>query len=252
MDAEFRLRLGALLAETTRVVPRSWLLLVVIAPVACLPMVVAWILSLVILQGMGMGHSPDVVTLWVGLLAANWICYCSEIAAVQIWTIGIAPSVLARARRERGMPATAQPRALALGLGTAWLCLYRIASNVVLLVVPGVVQAVRLFVAVPAAINDRQSAHVAAVRSAQLVRGSGMRVFGLLLLLRLVRTVLSAALATASASGRQQVIPVYSVLYWLLPVPFVVFEAVASAVAYVQLRGGKETLDVDATAQVFR
>jgi len=133
-----------------------------------------------------------------------------------------------------------EPRAVLRGIGTAGLCLFRIASNIVLLWLPGVVQAVRLFVAVPVAVGEKLPAGAAALRSAQLVRGDGMRVFGLLLLLRIVRSALVA--------GSTGFLPE---LYPLIPLPFLAFEAVAMAVAYVQLRGGKETLDVEATAQVF-
>jgi len=251
VEAEFRLRLGALVAETMRTALRCWVALLVFAPVACLPMVAIRFIPLP-----SPGPHPDASDMFLLPLLGNWIHYCAEIATVQIWTIGIAPVVLARARGERGTFAVMpEPRAMTRGFGTAPLCLYRIASSIVLLVVPGVVQAVRLFVAVPAAIGEGLPARAAALRSAQLVRGSGIRVFWLLLLLRTVRTVLVIVhtfFMTALVRDQQlDSFATYGWLYWLIPLPFLAFEAVAAAVAYVQLRAGKETLDVAATAQVF-
>src|SRR5262245_49871453 len=177
VNPEFRLQVGTLLAEATRAALRSWLPLLLLAPLACLPLAVVVIL-------------PDLHRLlgadaWFAMLAGNWLMYCAEIAAVQIWTLGIARGVLARAVRERGVLAPAPgPPAVVRGLATGGLCLFRIASSIVLMVVPGVVQAVRLFVAVPVAVGEGLPARAAALRSAQLVRGSGSGVFRLLLLLR--------------------------------------------------------------------
>src|SRR5262245_28711881 len=212
---EFRLRMGALLAEATRACRRSWLPLLLLAPVACLPIAATYQLYALI------GSGPDQSARWLELLAGNWLWYCGEIAAVQIWTVGVARGVLARARRQRGLPAAQPvPRALTRGLATGGLCLFRIASNIVLLWLPGVVQVVRLFVAVPVAVGEGLPARAAALRSAQLVRGSGMRVFALLLLLRIVRTVLvtvSTFLAVAAMQEqRLRHLALYGWLYLLL------------------------------------
>src|SRR5262245_66574649 len=167
---------------------------------ACLPL---FAVKYVPLPTPGPRHDPG--ELFLVLAVWNWVWYCAELTTVQVWALGIAPVVLARARGERGTFAVMpEPRAMARGLGTAVLCVFRIASNIVLLWLPGVVQVVRLFVAVPAAVGEGLPARDAALRSAQLVRGSGMRVFALLLLLRIVRTVLVTVSTFLAVAAMQE------------------------------------------------
>ncbi|MEA2497231.1 MAG: hypothetical protein QOJ29_5142 [Thermoleophilaceae bacterium] len=119
-------------------------------------------------------------------------------------------------------------------LWTALLVLIGVALGSLAFLIPGLVLGTMWAVAVPAVVYEVRTAPQALSRSAQLVRGQGWRVFGILLVTVLILFVADGALAAAATgiSGSKVVLAVGNLISSALTAPML---ALASAVLYLEL-----------------
>ncbi|MEO6593646.1 MAG: glycerophosphoryl diester phosphodiesterase membrane domain-containing protein [Planctomycetota bacterium] len=136
-------------------------------------------------------------------------------------------------------------------LGTSLLCGIRIGVGLLLLVIPGIYESVRLFVAIPAAVMEGKSGGRAIERSATLVRGSGWALFGALLLAGLISAVLGMIGVFMLHASNEDFTSTPAWFDIGLAVVLGPFSATMAAVAYFMLRQGKENVDVKEIAAVF-
>jgi hypothetical protein len=118
-----------------------------------------------------------------------------------------------------------------------------------LIVVPGIIAAVMLWVAIPVAVVERPGVIASLKRSADLTKGFRWTIFGILFAIGLVLIVITMILSFAllSAAG----FTVYSIGVWVLQALFGAFSATAAAVGYYFLRATKEGVDIADIAKVF-
>jgi hypothetical protein len=126
-------------------------------------------------------------------------------------------------------------QAVGIGLGT------------LVLIIPGVILALRWAVAIPAAVTEGIGVSAALERSAYLTDGLRGDVFGVLLVLGVLQFG-SAYLVKLAAPGNPSLHLLLSGVKDLLVVGL---SATGSAVMYYRLRGVKESIDVDQIASVF-
>jgi hypothetical protein len=136
-------------------------------------------------------------------------------------------------------------------LGTGMLCGLRILVGFILLYVPGIIESIRLYVAIPIAIIEGIGGSRAVQRSIDLTAGSRWPIFGAVLLMVVVTVGLGAiggfVIGTTLDADSLA-------LQWLEVVIAVVtstFSATLAAVCYALLRHGKENVDVKDLAAVF-
>lgn len=103
----------------------------------------------------------------------------------------------------------------------------------VLIIVPGLILLTIWFVAAPVIVLERPRGLAALSRSRELVRGNGWPVFGVILLLYILVSVVSAGIELAADSAGTGVGIVVTVVIGVLTAPLV---ALASAVLYFELR----------------
>jgi hypothetical protein len=136
-------------------------------------------------------------------------------------------------------------------LGTGILCGLRILVGFILLYIPGIIESIRLYVAIPISIIEGIGGSRAVQRSIDLTAGSRWPIFGAVLLMGVVTVGLGAiggfVIGTTLDADSQA-------LQWLEVVITVVtstFSATLAAVCYALLRHGKENVDVKELAAVF-
>jgi len=136
-------------------------------------------------------------------------------------------------------------------LGTALLCGFRIVLFTLLLYVPGVIEQVKLYVAVPAAVMEGKSAKAAVERSIRLTDGSRWPIFGAWVLVALLGIGLGllvfAVVRMANVDWNAES-AWFNISIQLLLAPFA---ATMGATSYFLLRKGKENTDVREIAAVF-
>ena len=113
-----------------------------------------------------------------------------------------------------------------------------VAGGMLLLIVPGVWLAVRLYLGAQAAVIDRLGPLPALRRSADLVHGSWWRTFGLLIASGLVFGIISAALAGLAGVSDDGV--VYIVLFILAQTVGLSLSAIFGTLVFFDLRARKE------------
>lgn len=136
-------------------------------------------------------------------------------------------------------------------LGTGILCGLRIFLFCLLLIVPGIIEAMRLFVAIPASVMEGKVGTAAAERSVRLTLGSRWALFGAWMFTVLLSAglgMLSGFLEEVVARNQSWVPLATTIGIALLVNPL---GATIAAVAYFQLRRGKENVDVRELAAVF-
>jgi hypothetical protein len=139
-------------------------------------------------------------------------------------------------------------------LSTAFVCGLRVFVGGLLLIVPGIIQQVRLYVAIPAAEMEGTAGHASMERSRHLTRGSGWQIF----CAWLMPYLLGIAFALLEMFCEQEIDPLHAlggrIPAWLnIAIALFVgpFSATLMATTYFLLRQGKENVDPDAIAAVF-
>lgn len=144
----------------------------------------------------------------------------------------------------RGMQAL--PRAL----GTGLLVGLRTLLFTLLLIVPGIMESVRLYVAIPAAVMEGNGGDTAVQRSIKLTDGSRWPIFGSFFIMALIGFVplfvIMFVMITVSGGGEMPWWFEVGISLMIQPI-----SAVAMAVCYFLLRQGKEQVSVEDIAAVF-
>jgi|SRR5215468_11178645 len=134
-------------------------------------------------------------------------------------------------------------------IGVAFLVGLITGIGLVLIVIPGIIAAVMLWVAIPVAVVERPGVVESLKRSADLTKGSRWTIFGILFVVGLVLIIVTMILSfiLLSAAG----FTVYSIGVWILQAIFSAFSATLAAVGYYFLRSSKEGVDIADIAKVF-
>lgn len=134
-------------------------------------------------------------------------------------------------------------------IGVAVLTGLAIGIGMILLVVPGIIAAVMLWVAIPAAVVERPGVIDSLKRSAALTKGRRWSVFGVMIVIVVAGLVVSLILQfiLLSIAGFY----VYSIGSWVVQGVLGAFYAVTAAVGYYLLRVEKEGINIEDIAKVF-
>ena len=117
-----------------------------------------------------------------------------------------------------------------------------------LLVVPGIIIAVALSVAIQVCVVERRGPFASIGRSRFLTKGNRWGIFGLSLLLFVIGAIIGGAFWIVRVAAGPEVA---AVVNFILQSAFSAFHSVVFVVAYHDLRVEKEGLDTDRIAAVF-
>jgi hypothetical protein len=137
-------------------------------------------------------------------------------------------------------------------LWTGILCGLRIMLFMLLLFVPGIIESIKLYVAIPAAVMEGKTGTAAVDRSLQLTDGSRWQIFGawlVVFLLPIIIGMVALFMLQTTAVREAAVLPIW--LDVLITVLTTTFGATMMAVCYFLLRSGRENVDVKELAAVF-
>jgi hypothetical protein len=140
---------------------------------------------------------------------------------------------------------------------TAMLSGLAIVVGICALVIPGLILMTRFWVAVPVAAIEAPGAAASMRRSEELTEGNRWRIFSVALVLGVIAFVAQRLLVTLfqgtePAAGQAVAGPAWSqALQEALMIPLQVLNSVAPAIAYHDLRVGKEGADVEDLLRVF-
>lgn len=165
-------------------------------------------------------------------------------------------------RQLRGEPAglgaclAAGFRLLLPVLGVAFVSALIVLGGFVLLVIPGIIFSIALFVAVPVAVVEKKGVMDSIRRSFELTAGSRWRIFGVVFVIGIIERVISAGFEQAVTGGTGAGASLSELKAWLIIVLalgllFGAVSAVASALVYHKLKVQKEGADAEALAAVF-
>lgn len=115
-----------------------------------------------------------------------------------------------------------------------------------IIIIPGIIFAVGYYVVIPVGVIERSGVGASLVRSRELVRGHGWRVFGLLIIITLI-TQFGLTVDGLFGLGNE----IWGILGTVRDVLGTAFAAITSAVAYHDLRILKDGANVDEIAAVF-
>jgi hypothetical protein len=149
--------------------------------------------------------------------------------------------------------------------GTAILTGLAVGLGICALIIPGLILMARFWVSVPVAVIEEPGATAAMGRSAELTEGNRWKVFAVAVVLGAIQfgftmacgIVLAlldtpaAGAAPESARAQAMLSPWLQALQDVLILPIVALNAVGPAVAYYDLRVGKEGADVEDLVKVF-
>jgi len=133
-------------------------------------------------------------------------------------------------------------------LGTAFLAGLRILLFTLLLVIPGIIEFMRLYVAVPAAVMEGKSGGAAIERSIKLTNGSRWPIFGAVVVLWILQNIVERVSAVLLAAADPMVGVWSSIGIAIVLAPL---SSCAIAVTYYLLRSGKEQVAPQEIAAVF-
>ena len=121
------------------------------------------------------------------------------------------------------------------------------------LIVPGIIAAVMLWVALPAAVIERPGVVASLKRSAELTKGYRWHVFGLILILVLIEIVIGIPAVFVAGLSAMLGDPgiLAAALDYIATAIIALIGTVITAVSYYDLRAAKEGIDIDQIAAVF-
>ena len=119
-----------------------------------------------------------------------------------------------------------------------------------LLVIPGLIVASMLWVAIPVAVVERPGVFASLRRSAELTKGKRWQVFGIIMIILLLAVVVASIMAAIIDAATQSP-TVVSLISWVVTALFTALSAVVSAVSYHDLRIAKEGVGTEQIAAVF-
>lgn len=145
-------------------------------------------------------------------------------------------------------------------LGVALLSVLLMMLGAVALLIPMFIVLTMFWVAIPAAVVERPGVIASLKRSAELTKGNRWRVFGIYVVITLISLIATSTVQTPFLAAMGTAGPEYmmsggflaaQVLGLLVSAFFTALTAVASAVAYHDLRAVNEGFDIDQYAAVF-
>jgi hypothetical protein len=136
-------------------------------------------------------------------------------------------------------------------LGVALLCGLAIVGGMILLIVPGIIAACVLYVAMPASVIEKPGVFGALRRSSDLTRGYRGAMFGLLLIVGVINWLIGKVEQTAFDMSTLANIKTYMYVNCASSIVMGAFTSVLAAVAYYSLRVEKDGTTVDELAAVF-
>jgi uncharacterized membrane protein len=145
-------------------------------------------------------------------------------------------------------------------IGIAILATLGIMIGMLLLIVPGIMLALRWSVAVPACVVENQGPLTAMRRSAELTRGHRWKIFGMFLLVLVIVLVVSLIVGliigvatgfVAVATGSAGVLVASKVGSWIGQAIYTAYGNIVLVMLYHDLRVAKEGVDTDQIAAVF-
>lgn len=232
---------GSVLGDTFRIYFANLFPFLVIAAVALSP------LFLVALFGVHEGDGPPTGVDLAVMLTAIFV---GSVLGPYVATAAITFGVVQHLRGRDASVGECLGRGLAVlfpVLGVAVLTALAVGVGLMLCIIPGVIIAVQLAVAVPAAVEERPGVLASLHRSADLTAGYRWQVFLVLLVLGLLAFVLGFVLALATGvEGDPTELPTL-----LLNVVTTALSAAAAAVIYYRLRSAKESIDLEHLTSVF-
>ncbi len=135
-------------------------------------------------------------------------------------------------------------------IGVAVVAGVATAVGSLLLVIPGLIVASMLWVAVPVAVIERPGVFASLRRSAELTKGKRWQVFAIIVVIFVFAVVVASVMA-AIIDAVTKSPTVVSLMSWVVTALFTALGAVVSAVSYHDLRIAKEGGDVQQIAAVF-
>jgi len=134
-------------------------------------------------------------------------------------------------------------------LGVAILMSLAVMLGIVLLIVPGLIAMTILWVAIPVAVVERPGVIASLQRSAELTRGYRWQIFGIILLLSAIETVIGL-IAGEIIPGDPGTMPAL-IVDGIVTAFFIALGAVIATVGYHDLRAAKEGVGTADIAKVF-
>jgi hypothetical protein len=251
----YTLPFGDLLGQTLSIYFRNFVPFTVLGAIVLAPWAALWLPAQGILDpNAGRFERDDLgkfISLQLGAVVAQVLLTYLLTGAV---TYGVVQQL-------RGQPA-GMGQALAQGfknlgrsLGTGILVGLRVLLFSLLLVVPGIMEFVRLYVAIPAAVMEERGGGHAIERSTLLTDGSRWPIFGALVVVgigtAMISGVVAAVVMVASGGPRSGSAMAVNIATIALNVVSQGLSATMMAVTYFLLRRGKENADPAALASVF-
>jgi hypothetical protein len=246
-DPDFQVDVGSVLARTLSVWGRNLVPFCLVGLVVYSPVLLG--LGAIAASGTSMPLGQKMFDLLSNLLT-------------MVLTGGITYGVFSELRGQR--PDVADVLRLGLSrLGTVWLTGLLVGFGMGLgfcaLVIPGLVLLARWWVAVPVAVIETPGASAAISRSTQLTEGNRWRIFAVAIVVTIIQVGAAAAVAVAITSlpGAKSPAAADELTAWaqalqeLVLIPVMALAAVAPAIAYHDLRIGKEGADIEELLSVF-
>lgn len=132
-------------------------------------------------------------------------------------------------------------------LGVSIVSSMAIFIGLIFLVVPGIIIALMVYVAIPVVVIERPGVFESLSRSAELTKDFRGKIFGLAVVILLINMVVGVAIGIFTFAGSF----IYSIADIVLNSFSIALGAVVAAVAYQELRRVKEGVDIDTIASVF-
>jgi hypothetical protein len=246
-DPNFRVDVGSVLARTLSVWGRNLVPFCLVGLVVYSPVLLG--LGAIAASGTSMPLGQKMFDLLSNILT-------------MILTGGITYGVFSELRGQR--PEVGDVLRLGLSrLGTVWLTGLLAGLGMGLgfcaLIIPGLVLLARWWVAVPVAVIETPGASAAITRSTELTEGNRWRIFAVAVVIGFLQfgAALVLAVAIASLPGAKSAAAADELTAWaqalqeLALIPVLTLAAVAPAIAYHDLRIGKEGADIEELLSVF-
>jgi hypothetical protein len=124
-----------------------------------------------------------------------------------------------------------------------------IGAGMIFLIVPGIILYMMWYVALPACVVERLGPAASLSRSAGLTKGSRWKIFGLVILIWIVGSIISMTAHAVFLLAHSQV--VFTVGEYVLQTLIFAIQSIIALVLYHDLRVSKEGIDTDRIASVF-
>jgi hypothetical protein len=206
--------------------------------------------------GIGAAENYDVTDSGVSYrwnaVGAGFFAYLLQLVLSQLGTAALTYGTFQDLRGQRASLDECVRRGIALILpviGVAIVMTLVIFVGFILLVIPGLIFATMLWVAIPVAVVERPGVIASLKRSATLTKGHRWRILGILVLLGLISAALGALVGFVLPLS--SIFTIAAIGNWVVQAFTTALGAVIAAVSYHGLRVSKEGGDINDIAAVF-